>query len=83
MQVKCLTQYLAHRKLYRVAINVFPVTPGPVEERGRCGRWASDYTDGTAFHLIWHHKQDWELWAKAWDGMLLERDGDGIPQQDG
>lgn len=71
MRVKCLPQYLAHRKLYNVAINVIPATSGPLEDRGRCGRWASGCTDGTAFHFTRRDKQDEELWTKAWDGTLL------------
>lgn len=75
-----LTRYLAHRKLYSVAINVIPVTSGPLEGRGRCGRWASGCTDGPAFHFTGHAKQDEELWTKVWDGILFMKDRVGTPQ---
>lgn len=39
MHVKCLTWHLAKGKLNSVAINVVWMTSGPLEERGRCGRW--------------------------------------------
>lgn len=84
MCVKCLTQYLAHRKLYSVTISVvILVTSGPLEERGSYGRWASGYTGGTAFHFTGRGKQDEEIWTKAWDGILLVRDREGTAQQIG
>ena len=58
MHVKGLTQYLAHRKLYSVAVSVIPTTSGPLEERGRRGRRASGYTDGPASHTTGLGKQD-------------------------
>lgn len=79
---KYLAHYLAHRKLYSVAVNVILVTSGPLEEREKRGRWASGCTDGTAFHFTGRDSQDEELWTKAWDGLLLVRDREGTPQQD-
>lgn len=58
MHVKGLTQYPAHRKPYRVAIDVTPMTPGPLEERGNRGRWTSGYTAGAALHLTGLSKWD-------------------------
>lgn len=72
-----------HRTLYSVAINVIAVTSGPLEDRGRCGRWASGCTDGTAFHFTGRDKQAEELWTRAWDGTLFVTDRDGAPQRDG
>lgn len=42
------------------------MTSGPLEERGRHGRWASGNADAIAFHLTGLNKQDEELWTKTY-----------------